>query len=436
MDLLADRRTKTVWDTFAPGRALEIIQQVVDDEPLTGRIVRVRGREFVNFVSCSYLGLELDQQVIEGVTAAARRYGAAFSASRTYVSAPPYREFERLLAEISGAYPVVATTTTLGHFSFMSVMIQPEDVVLLDQQVHNSVQLAAQTVAGKAKIIPVRHNDVARIERAVKKYLADPNTNNVWYCGDGVYSMYGDVAPVSDLLRLLDRHERFYCYLDDAHGMSTQGRHGRGYVLSQMDRMHERLVVAVSFAKCFGMGGGAAILLPREDWQDVLRTCGATMIFSGPISPPMLGGGIASARIHLSDAFSGLLSDLHRRIALFRAVAGELGLQVVSSPLSPIQYVMLGDFERALRVARAAFDAGFMVNCCAYPAVAINHAGIRLCVTRHVSDSDIRGVLGVIQRAAGQAQPLDTSAGLDGVEPAAFPSKDWTNAEACSRVRV
>jgi 7-keto-8-aminopelargonate synthetase-like enzyme len=399
MNLLADRRTKTIWDTFAPGRALGIIQQVVDDEPLTGRTVRVRGREFVNFVSCSYLGLELDPRVIDGVATAARRYGAAFSASRTYASAPPYAEFERLLARISGAYPVVATTTTLGHFSFMSVMIQPGDVVLLDQQVHNSVQLAAQTVAHKAKLVPVRHNDLGRLERAVVKYLAEPGTNHVWYCGDGVYSMYGDVAPVGELLHLLDRHERLYCYLDDAHGMSTQGRHGRGYVLSQMDRMHDRLVVAVSFAKCFGMGGGAAILLPRAEWQDVLRTCGATMIFSGPISPPMLGGGIASAKIHLADGFPALLADLRQRVSLFRSEAAGLGLRVLSSERSPIQYVLLGDFERALCATRAVFDAGYMVNICAYPAVALNHAGIRLTVTRHVTASDIRGVLGAIHAA-------------------------------------
>src|SRR5262249_54028321 len=132
------------------------------------------------------------------------------------------------------------------------------------------------------------------------------------------------------------------------------------------------------------------------DGQDVLRTCGATMIFS----PPMLGGGIASARVHLSDEFPAVVADLHGRIGLLRSVAAGLGLRVLSSELSPIQYVLLGDFERALRVTRAVFDAGYMVNICAYPAVAINHAGIRLTVTRRVTESDIRGVLGIIQAAA------------------------------------
>ena len=239
-----------------------------------------------------------------------------------------------------------------------------------------------------------------RLEQLIKKYLANPDTNNVWYCGDGIYSMYGDVAPVSDLMSLLDRYDRFYCYLDDAHGMSTRGRFGRGYVLSQMDHMHERLVVAVSFAKCFGMGGGAAILMPRSEWQDILKTCGATMIFSGPISPPMLGGGIESAKIHLSDGFPSMLSDLHCRIALFRSVAARLGLQVLSSELSPFQYILIGELDKALRVTKEVFDAGFIVNICSYPAVAINHAGLRLTLTRHVTVGDIHQVLHAIRDAA------------------------------------
>ena len=89
----------------------------------------------------------------------------------------------------------------------MSLMIQPGDVLILDQQVHNSVRLAALTAQGKAEIVTTRHNDTGQLGQLVERYLAKPETNRVWYCGDGVYSMYGDVAPVAELLGLLGRHE-------------------------------------------------------------------------------------------------------------------------------------------------------------------------------------------------------------------------------------
>jgi 7-keto-8-aminopelargonate synthetase-like enzyme len=42
---------------------------------------------------------------------------------------------------------------------------------------------------------------MGQLEQSVQRYLAKPETNRVWYCGDGIYNMYGDVAPVADALR-------------------------------------------------------------------------------------------------------------------------------------------------------------------------------------------------------------------------------------------
>jgi 7-keto-8-aminopelargonate synthetase-like enzyme len=343
--------------------------------------------------------LEFDPRVIEAIAEAARKYGSSFIVSRTYASSPPFAEFERLLARIFDAHVVVASSTTLAHLSFMSVMVQPGDVLILDQQVHNSVQVAASTVQSKAKLVATRHGDMGRLKQLIERYLEKPETRNVWYCGDGIYSMFGDAAPVGDLLDLLARYERFHCYLDDAHGMSTQGESGRGYVLSQQTKLHPRMIVAVSLSKCFGIGCGGALVFANREWRNMVQSCGATMIFSSPIPPPMLGAGIASAKIHLSPEITILQEELASRIALFRKVAAENGIRLLSSDRSPVQYVMIGDFDRALTVAKAVIDDGFFVSICAYPAVAINHTGLRLTLSRHLTTADIHGVIGSIRRA-------------------------------------
>lgn len=399
MSFFVDERVQAIARTLAAADALGLLHHYADDVPLTGRTIPVGGRELVNFVTCSYLGLELDRRVIDGIGTAARKYGASFSMSRAFASAPPYAELERLLGRIFDAHPVVVPSTTLGHLSFMSVMVQPGDVLLLDAQVHNSVQLAALTAQGKAQVVPARHNDMGQLGRLVERYLAKPGTNRVWYCGDGIYSMYGDMAPVADLLGLLARHERFHCYLDDAHGMSTQGRHGRGYVLSRQGALHPRMVVAVSLSKCFGMGCGAALVFPRREWRDMVQSCGATMMFSGPIPPPMLGAGIALAKIHLAPEIVALQEELAARVQLFRQVAARTDIELLSSELSPVQYVLVGAWDRTLAVAKAVMDDGFFVSCCVYPAVAKNHSGLRLTLSRHVSATDICAVLDSIRRA-------------------------------------
>ena len=53
-----------------------------------GRHVRLRGRQLVNFGSCSYLGLEVDERLKQGACEAIQHYGVQFSSSRAYGSTP------------------------------------------------------------------------------------------------------------------------------------------------------------------------------------------------------------------------------------------------------------------------------------------------------------------------------------------------------------
>ena len=110
--------------------------------------------------------------------------------------------------------------------------------------------------------------------------------------------MHGDVAPLGDLQQLAARYEQLHLYLDDAHGVSWSGRHGRGYVLGN-GRIPPRTVIAASLSKGFA-GGGGALIFPDKETARLVRTCGGPLIFSGPLQPALLGANIASARIHLS----------------------------------------------------------------------------------------------------------------------------------------
>ena len=86
-----------------------------DDAPLDGRTLMLDGEAKLNFGSCSYVGLETDLRLKQGAIAAVSSYGVQFASSRAYLSAPPYRELERLLGQLFGAPLVVAQTTTLAQ---------------------------------------------------------------------------------------------------------------------------------------------------------------------------------------------------------------------------------------------------------------------------------------------------------------------------------
>lgn len=132
----------------------------------------------------------------------------------------------------------------------------------------------------------------------------------------------------------MDAHEQFYLYLDDAHGMSWTGAHGMGYVRRQIE-YHPQMILAVSLNKAFASAGGA-IVFPNEEMAQLVRNCGNTIIFSGPIQPPMLGAAIASAKLHLSDEIiywqqqlADLVQHTNQRLSEFKLPQ----IEVTNGPL-------------------------------------------------------------------------------------------------------
>ena len=165
----------------------------------------------------------------------------------------------------------------------------------------------------------------------VSKLQTNLTVNNIWYLADGVYSMLGSHCDVIALAELLDRYPNFYAYLDDAHGMSITGKHGR------------RMVVAISLSKSFGIGCGGAEVVPNAEWQRKIRRCGPTWISSSPIPIPMLGGGIAAAKIHLSDEITTLQNKLRQRMQWLIASAKHYQLPLANTALSSIFYFTIGE---------------------------------------------------------------------------------------------
>jgi 7-keto-8-aminopelargonate synthetase-like enzyme len=366
-----------------------------EDAELGGRLVTLLGRQQVNFGSCSYVGLETDARLKEGACDAVSRYGVQFASSRAYVSCPPYAELERLLHAMFGAPVVVAQTTTLAHFAALPVLIGGEDAVVCDQLVHNSVQSVLPTLRAAGTTCRfVRHNRIDRLDELVGTLAA--RHRRVWYLADGVYSMHGDAAPLDDLRELVTRHEQLSLYIDDAHGISWSGRHGRGTVLGD-GPLPPRTVMVASLAKAFS-AGGAVMVFPDAETARLVRACGSTLIFSGPLQPALLGAAIASARVHLSSEITGRQRRLMDRIRLFNDLAAARGLPLGSTAETPIRFVRTGDSDVTYRIAAALMGDGFYVNTAAFPAVSKGHGGLRVALTVHQTLDDIRELVDAIAR--------------------------------------
>jgi len=365
----------------------------VEDQSPNGDTITIDGHKLLNLGSCAYLGLNLDSRVKDAAIRAVEQYGPVFSSSTAYTSVDLYTDLEERLTRIFGNTVLVPTTTTLGHLGALPVIIGPDDIALLDRQVHASVQLTAQVLkAAGSTVATVPHNDMETLARRVAE--ASRRYEHVWYLADGVYSMYGDTAPVQQVAALLDEHERLHVYFDDAHGVGWYGEHGKGYVLGNVP-MHPRMIVSASLAKSWGTGG-AVLVFPDRELAERVLLAGATFIFSGPVHPAELGAAVASADIHLSPEHAVLQERMLRQIDRVRDRIVELQLPVRSLARTPIWFVRVGSMENAMEACRRLMDSGFYANLSAFPAVPMGEDGFRFTQTLYLSDQELDDFLDAV----------------------------------------
>lgn len=350
-----------------------------DNGMIEGNMLNLRNKQTINFGSCSYLGLEFDQRLLEGSISGATRYGSQFSISRAYMSCPIYKELEDNFRAIFGKPCVVTPTTTLGHMSAIPVLIGESDAIILDHQVHSSVQMAVQMIKSNGvNVQMIRHNRMDMLEDRVKKLRVQHK--KIWYMADGIYSMYGDKAPLDEIYALMEKYPELHLYVDDAHGMSCFGDKGQGYVLGHAP-LNDKTVVSLSLAKAFG-SGGAVFVFPNEDWARRVQCTGLPMITSGPIQPSVLGASVASSAIHLTPEINELQEDLQENIKYTNILLKKHKLPLLHSNDSPIFFIGAGLPKTGRNIVNRMMDEGIYQNIGIFPAVPIKNTGIRFTITR------------------------------------------------------
>jgi 7-keto-8-aminopelargonate synthetase-like enzyme/acyl carrier protein len=365
-----------------------IMMQTADDAEYLGRHVGIQGRALLNFGGCSYLGLEQRDELREAAISAIRRFGTQFSISRAYLQSPLYETLERSLDAMTGGYALVAPSTTLAHMAALPILVRPGDAVIIDQFTHASVHTAIGLL-GAIPITKAAHGDMDRLEEDIARL--SQSHDRVHYLIDGLYSMHGDFAPLSQVATLLATYPNLHLYVDDAHSTSWFGTHGRGFALERLPDL-SRVVVALSLNKAFS-AAGAALVFPSAEARALVRRCGGPLLFSGPIQPPMLAAAVASARLHLEPAFVDLQRRLADRIALVTSLANQLDVPLANDDPTPIFYAPCGTLERLFSLVQAMLARGFFVCPGGFPAVPLDGSGVRFTVSLHNTEADIRSLM-------------------------------------------
>lgn len=372
-------------------RSFGILHHTIQNHVSDGAKLLVNGKQMIHFGNCGYLALANDERLKNAAIDAIQRYGISLPCSRTYASYPYHEEAEALLGQIFGKPTLIAQNTTHAHMAAIPVLVKRGDAIIIDQQAHTSLHNAtAFAQSAGAYVEMIRHNRMDMLESRLKK-LSD-TYERIWFMTDGIFSMFGDVVPLNDLIELCNRFPKLHLYIDDAHGMSWTGEHGKGYTLERLPNFHERLILVTSLGKGFG-ATGAAIVVPNEALKEVILNVGPTLMFSTPIMPSGLAAIVESAKIHLSPEITERQERLSKLMSYFTLTAKSLKLQIVNEDRTPIYFVGVGKPRAGMEITKQMIEAGFMVSPSAFPSVPYNSTGIRSNLTINHTEQNIYDML-------------------------------------------
>jgi 8-amino-7-oxononanoate synthase len=364
----------------------------------------VRGREIVLAGTNNYLGLTFDPDVVANVQRAAAEQGAGTTGSRfangTYAA---HKALEADLAAFLGLkHCVVFSTGYQANLGAISALAHPgADVILIDADCHACI-IDGCKLSG-AETVRFRHNSPEDLDKRLARLAGDGKGKLV--CIEGMYSMFGDLAPVGEFLDVAHRHGA-YLFLDEAHSFGVFGEGGRG--VAERDGVLDEIdFYSGTFSKSLVSIGGFVASNHQE--LDYLRFSSRPYMFTASPSPANLAA--ASAALAKIAAQPELRARLWANVRRVYGAFTQLGLDLCAEE-SPVIAVRLPDRETAFMAWNFLIEAGVYVNLAIPPGTPNAASILRLSVSAAHSDAD----LDVIIRAYGALAEAFSGARL--AEPA------------------
>lgn len=332
-----------------------------------GPVMRIDGREILSFCSNDYLGLASHPEVIRSFKAAADEYGVGAGAAHLINGhSRAHHALEEELAAFTGRErALLFSTGYMANLGVVSSLLGRGDAVFEDRLNHASL-IDAGLLSG-ARFQRYTHADPEALENKISASAS----NEKLILSDGVFSMDGDIAPLPDLARIAAQHQA-WLMVDDAHGIGVLGENGAGSLEHFGLSSSEVPILMGTLGKALGTAG--AFVAGSADLIEYLIQTARTYIYTTAM--PAAIAEATRTSLKLVQAETWCRKELSALIQHFRKGAENLGLELMPSK-TPIQPLVVGDSETALRISQSLFEHGILVSAIRPPTVPEGTARLR-----------------------------------------------------------
>jgi 7-keto-8-aminopelargonate synthetase-like enzyme len=314
----------------------------------------INGRETILAGTNNYMGITFDADCVKAGQQAMAKFGTGTTGSRiangTYSL---HKELEAELAKfLDRKHCIVFTTGYQANLGMLAGLAGPKDTIYLDADSHSSIYDGC-TLSG-AKLVRFRHNDAGDLDRRLAR--SDGEEGGRLVVVEGIYSMLGDRAPLSDFVEVKKRHG-FQLLADEAHSFGVLGPHGRG-LADEAGLEDEVDFVVGTFSKSVGAIGGFGA--GNHPLFETLRYAMRPYMFTASSSPASIATSLAAVKKLAAEPErrERLRANSARLFAGFR----RLGLELGCGTVSPVIAVKCPDEPSTIAMWNALLEAGVYVN--------------------------------------------------------------------------
>ncbi len=346
--------------------------------------INIAGKNYLNFSSNDYLGLNNHIQINKAMQEGLDKFGLS-SCSSSLVTGFNYAHQAledkicqwlnkpKCLLFSSGFAANTALFQTLGHDA-----LQSNCQFYLDKLSHASMLDGA--FSSKAKVKRFAHNDTTQLA----KLLSASGDSNKLIASEGIFSMDGDQAEVNELKQLAKEHDA-WLFLDDAHSIGVIGDQGQGSsAILNSNKTPAANIVMGTFGKAIATSG--AFLACDEQLHDYLINFARHYIYSTAISPALAWATIKSIELIQQEQWRRdkifELSDLLKSLL-------DPNIEVTPSA-SSIHAIIVGSEQKALKVSEQLKEQGIWLTAIRPPTVPVGSSRLRVTVCAQHNHNDIK----------------------------------------------
>ncbi len=327
-----------------------------------GTVALESGREVINLCANNYLGLSDNAELIEAGRDALSRYGYGMSSVRFICGTQEeHTELESRISRFLGFEDAILYSSCFdANAGLFETLLGPEDAIISDALNHASIIDGVRLC--KAMRYRYANSDMADLEVQLQA-ATEAGARFKLIATDGVFSMDGYIARLSEICDLADQYDAMVM-VDDSHAVGFLGEKGRGSiehcgVIGRVD------IVTGTLGKALGgaSGGYTCGKLEVVDW---LRQRSRPYLFSNTLAPVIAATTLKV--IDILEASTERRDRLMDNASHFRARMGDAGFDLLPGE-HPIIPVMLCDPKLAQDMAARLDAKGVFVVPFSFPVV-------------------------------------------------------------------